>query len=429
MIKKFQPKKIDEAEKNSDKSITNQTNDNVIKVVDLSFAINDTLILKNISLEVKKGEFIGLIGPNGAGKTTLLKCLNGINKATGDIFIKGRSIADMSCREIARDIALMHQNTSVTFSFPVIDIVMAGRYPHISRFGMETQEDYRIARKYIEYTNTLEFENKHINKLSGGERQRVLFAKALAQETEIILLDEPTASLDIAHEEQIFKYSRELVDEGRTVIAAVHDLKIAAHYCSRLVLLKEGKVIADGSPENVLTASNLSQAYGVNALVYRNKITGQLDFYLHGMEYKTHGRKAHVIGGGGSAAAVIRQLFEAGYKVTAGVFAHGDSDIQCAQIFGIEYLSCPPFSEISEQCHQENISMIESADAVVLCNMPFGFQNMKNLEAAKIAKNLIILEDEPPHARDFTGGKAVELYKKLKETALTVTSATLHEVL
>lgn len=401
----------------------------VVSVRNLVFSINETEILKDIDLDIEKGEFVGLIGPNGAGKTTLLKCLNGINRGKGQVTIKGNRLEAMGSKKVALEIALMHQNTNINFPFTALDIVLSGRYPHLGRAKVENSEDYTIARKYMEYTDTMQFEDRPITQISGGERQRVFFAKTLAQETDIILLDEPAASLDIAHEEQIFKYSLELCKAGKTVIAAVHDLKVAASYCSRLVLMKNGRILANGTPEEVLTTENLSKAYGVNALVYRNRITGNMDYFIHGMEHETIGRKVHVIGGGGSASAVIRLLYENGCKVTAGVFAHGDSDLNCAEIFGIECLVCQPFSEISDECYEKNVEMIRKSDFTILCDMPFGIQNMKNLVSAKYANKLIIIEDSDPKGRDFTDGKALEMYIELKRNAVVVPSVRLHEVL
>lgn len=401
----------------------------IIKAENLNYSINGSEILKDISFAAVPGEFTGLIGPNGAGKTTLLKCLNGINRCEGSIEIKGQLLSAMNSKKIARSIALMHQNTNLTFPFSAIDIVLTGRYPHLNRTSTENSKDYAIARKYMEYTDTLQFENKPITQMSGGERQKVFFAKTLAQETDIILLDEPAASLDIAHEELIFRYSQELCKAGKTVIAAVHDLKIAAQYCSRLILMKDGGIIADGRPEEVLTTENLSKAYGVNALVYKNRITGNLDYFIHGMEHKPAERRVHVIGGGGSASSVIRMLYENGCLVTAGVFAHGDSDLNCAEIFGIDCLVCKPFSEISEEAYEENVKRIRSSDLTILCDMPFGIQNMKNLLAARQAKKLVIIEDTSPESRDFTDGKALKIYKELGMNAVVVTSARLHEVL
>ncbi len=193
--------------------------------------------------------------------------------------------------------------------------------------------------------------------------------------------------------------------------------------------MKDGRIIADGPPESVITRENLQLAYGVNALVYRNRITGFVDFHLSGGSDSRRGMKVHVIGGGGSASGVIRQLFENGYTVTAGVFSHGDSDLVCADVFGIKALACRPFSEIDDDTLRQNIDLVKAADLTILCDMPFGHQNIRNLEAASYASDLVIIEDGDPDDRDFTGGTALAAYKELKKKAVTVNSARLHEVL
>lgn len=404
-------------------------NNYILEIIGLNYFIDELQILKDVSFKIKKGEFVGLIGPNGAGKTTLLKCINGINTSDGRIKIKNMDLAKLNEKKIAREVALMNQNTNITFPFPSIDVVLTGRYPYLGFARGESIEDYNIARKYMDYTHTLKFEKRPITKVSGGERQRILFAKILTQETDIILLDEPTSNLDIAYEEQIFAYCRELCSMGKTVIAAVHDLKIASRYCSKLMLMKDGEIIADGTTEEVLTSENLSKAYGVNALVYRNRITGFLDFYIPGFEHRKEKRRVHVIGGGGSASGVIRQLFERGFDISTGVLTHGDSDLNCAEVFGIKRVVNNPFSEICDDSFNENIKHIKEAEFTILCNMPFGVLNIRNLEAARYASNLVIIEDDNPENRDFTGGKALEIYNDLKRNAIVTTYARLHEVI
>jgi iron complex transport system ATP-binding protein len=404
-------------------------NELAVDIKDLCYSINQMDILKNIDLQIPKGQFVGIIGPNGAGKTTLLRCINGILKSTGKITINNSILSKLSVKEIAKETSLMHQNTSISFPFSSLDVVLMGRYPHIKRFKSEGKEDNKIAKGYMKYTDTAKFENMPVTQLSGGERQRVLFAKVLTQETDIVLLDEPTASLDITHQEQIFKYSQELCESGKTVIAAMHDLKIASRYCSKLILMKAGEIISQGAPEEVLTRENLSLAYGVNALVYRNKITGLLDFHLHNQSSETTKTHIHIIGGGGSASAVIRLLFENGFYITAGVLTIGDSDMQCAEVFGIERLMGEPFSDISQETYKMNIDLVKKADTTILCNMPFGQQNLKNLEAAGYAKRLVIIEDDSPETRDFSGGKALEIYNNIRKKAIVTTSARFHEIL
>jgi len=406
-----------------------ENTDLALVIEDLSFYIEENCILNGISLRIKKGEFVGLIGPNGAGKTTLLKCINGIYKGKGNVEINGKDLKKLSCKKIAREVSLMHQNTSISFPFSCLDIVLSGRYPYLKRLQTESQDDYRIARGYMEYTDTLKFEARPVTELSGGERQRVFFAKVLTQETDLVLLDEPTASLDIAHEQEIFRYSGELSRSGKTVIAAVHDLKIASRYCTRLILMKDGCILADGSVDEVLTSENISKAYGIEALVYRNKISRQLDFYIRQRKDEATERHIHIIGGGGSASGIIRQLFEHGYKVSVGVLVQGDSDLQCAEVFGIDSISCEPFSDISDNSFKQNIEYVRKADLTILCDMPFGRQNLRNLEAAKFAQKLVILEDTPPEIRDFTEGEAIKIYTELKKKAIITTTARLYEVI
>jgi len=253
----------------------------IIEISNLHYSINNKKILDDINISFGKGEFIGLIGPNGAGKTTLLKSINGLNKLdAGDIKISGNHIIKMKDKELAKQIALMNQNTSISFGFPCVDIVMMGRYPYSRTLGGFTKEDSEVVNKYMNFTDTIRFKERLITELSGGERQRVLFAKVLAQETDVILLDEPTASLDITHEEQIFKYSKELSENGKTVIAAVHDLRIAIKYCSKLVLLDKGRIIKEGIAEEVITEENLEVAYGINSQVYFNTVSNSLDFFV-----------------------------------------------------------------------------------------------------------------------------------------------------
>ncbi len=401
----------------------------VLQVVDLNYYIDDIQILKNLNFKVGKGEFVGLIGPNGAGKSTLLKCLNGINTGEGKVRILGKDLTSLNEKQIARKVALMNQNTVITFPFPSIDIVLTGRYPYLRFAQGESAEDYNIARKYMGYTNTLIFEKRPITKVSGGERQRILFAKILTQETDIILLDEPTSNLDIAYEEQIFSYCKELCANGKTIITAMHDLKTASRFCSRLILLKDGEIISDGTIENVLTSENISKAYGVNALVYKNRITGLLDFYIPAFEKRDRKKHVHIIGGGGSASGVIRQLFEKGFDISVGVLTAEDSDFYCAEVFGVKKVTTKPFSEISDDSFYENIKYIKESEFVILCNMPFGMLNLRNLEAARYASKLIIIEEDDPKIRDFTEGKAIMIYEDLKRNAVVTTYARLHEVI
>lgn len=254
---------------------------NILEVKKISYSVGDNKVLKDISFRCQSGEIIGIIGPNGSGKTTLLKTINGINSISdGDILLNEKSIKDYNEKELARDISFMNQNTNIEFDFPCIDIVVLGRYPYLERFQEYSKKDIELAEKYMELTNTLKFKDKSILQLSGGERQRVLFAKILTQESQVILLDEPTASLDMRYEEDLLKEVSKEKDNGKIIILVIHNLRIAIKYCSRLILLSEGNIIKDGAVKEVITEENLNNVFGIKTKVYYNEISKSLDFCI-----------------------------------------------------------------------------------------------------------------------------------------------------
>ncbi len=253
----------------------------LLEIKNLSFNVGERKILNDINFSVRDGEIVGIIGPNGAGKTTFLKSINGIiEEIKGEILFNGKNIKEYDKKNLARHISFMNQNTNVGFDFSCLDIVVLGRYPYLKRFQEYSDEDREKAKKYMEKTNTLKFQDRMITELSGGERQRVLFAKTLTQESELILLDEPTASLDMKYEEEIFSIISQMREERKSVIAIIHNLRVAMKYCTRLILLNDGKIVGDGTPQEIVTEKNLRDIYGVEAKVYRNTFNNELDFCL-----------------------------------------------------------------------------------------------------------------------------------------------------
>ena len=254
-----------------------------ISTQDLSYEIEGNLLLDGVTMHANRGQLVGLIGPNGAGKSTLLRTISGIlRNRDGSVQLDGTDIKDLSTREVATTLALVPQIAPYTYGFTSIELVLMGRYPHLGRFQIEGREDDRIAREAMRLTEIEEFADRTLDTLSGGERQRVFVARALAQQPSILLMDEPTANLDVLHQLKVLDLVRQLVNDGLTAVAAIHDLNMAARYCDRLVLLSGGRVIAEGPPDEVLTPETIETAFGVKSSVYQDPATGSLAVSLIG---------------------------------------------------------------------------------------------------------------------------------------------------
>ena len=387
----------------------------VLAVKKLEASLNYKKILKNIDLTAKTGEFIGIVGPNGAGKSTLMRCLRGFMPIqSGDVLLDGQSIHSLDDKEIARKIAYLQQEINVSFGFTALEVVLTGRYPYLKWWQKENHEDYAIARQYMDFTGVKELENISVQNMSGGQRQRVLLAKVLAQQTPFIFLDEPTANLDLVYQEEIFRYCQIVCQQGKTVLIIAHDLKLAAKFCSRLILLSDGMIIADGVPEKVVTVKNLQNAYGLHAAVFTNKVTGNLDIHTFSHKAVSSAKPlVHVIGGGGAGGDIIRFLFEKGYPVSSGVYQYGDTDIDVASAFGVDSIIAEPFCCIDTLSGKKNREKIRQAEWTILANLYYGEQNLDNLRAAFFASQLIVIEDDCIEDRDYTDGKAIALYKEL----------------
>lgn len=253
----------------------------IIQVNDVTVGYDKgEMILHDLNFSIQAGDFVGIIGKNGAGKSTLLKSMRGfLPLDKGEILLANRRVQDYSQRELARKIAYLQQQVELTFDYTVRDMVMAGRYPYKKWWQQQGDEDDRIIEACMKYTDVLDMAERPIRALSGGQRQRVLLAKVLAQQTPVLFLDEPAAGLDLFYQEQIFRFCRELSSRGKTVVMVVHELSLADRYCSRLMLLKQGNVLADAAPQQVLTDKLLSAGYGTAIHARRNLETGHADIY------------------------------------------------------------------------------------------------------------------------------------------------------
>ncbi len=234
--------------------------------------------LHGVTLTVPTGSLFAILGPNGSGKTTLLRALAGIAvPSSGRVLLDGTDLRRLARRDVARRVAVVPQETRLAFDYSVLEIALMGRYPHLGNFGLEGPGDVEIARQALGATGTLMLERRSFSTLSGGEKQRVVIASALAQAADLMLLDEPTASLDLGYQIEIASLLRQLNERrGVTMIIATHDLNFAASVCSELALLRAGRLMASGPAESVLTREAIGALYGVEAEVTRHPVTGRL---------------------------------------------------------------------------------------------------------------------------------------------------------
>jgi iron complex transport system ATP-binding protein len=235
-------------------------------------------VLDRVSMSIARGTIVGVLGPNGSGKSTLLRIMTGmLLPQSGSVFLDRRPVADFGRRDLARRIAVVPQETHTTFDFSVIDMVLMGRYPHLGPFELEGVSDVEIAREALTATGTAALEVRQFATLSGGEKQRVVIASALAQASEMLLLDEPTAALDLGYQLEITALMRRLNrDRGMTMVVSTHDLNLVAALCERIVLLKEGQIVAQGVTGETLTPHNIRLLYEVEADVRFHDRAGHL---------------------------------------------------------------------------------------------------------------------------------------------------------
>ena len=434
----------------------------------LSAGYEGVPILDGICLQIEQSEFAGLIGPNGSGKTTLLRSMSRVlAPISGSVMLDNRDIYSIPAREFARRVAVVPQDTVIPFDFTVMEIVLMGRSPRLGRFAVEGARDTEIALQSLERTGTAHLAGRQINALSGGERQRVLVARALAQEPEVLLLDEPTSQLDISFQFEIMDLIKSLNrEQGMTILAVLHDLNIAAQYCDRLILIGQGGVQADGPPDEVITADNIRRVYGAEVWVRRHPATsrpyviagivrpvtsvrlrtsvpprnsvGPGDVVPEGSGTAVPSQNSvrpghhvpdaasrdilsppavHVIGGGGTAAPVLAKLARRGYGLTCGVLNQGDADQEVADALDIAHVCQPTFAQIAAESHERHLELMRAADVVILTDVPVGHGNIANVEvalaAAREGKPVIAIKPDLIADRDFTNGRATELVREL----------------
>jgi iron complex transport system ATP-binding protein len=270
------------------------TREPFVQIERVSFAYRDREVLRDVALEIPRGERFGILGPTGSGKSTLVRLLSRVLRpSTGRITLASRDLDAYAPRELARSIAVVPQETALDFPFSVLEVVLMGRAPHLGGFGFEGDRDVQAAERAMERTGVADLADRFFHELSGGEKQRVVIARALAQEPEVLLLDEPTTFLDIRHVGEIFELLCSLSEERRmTLIVVLHDLNLAALYLNRLAFLKAGRVVACGNPDDVLNYRTIREVYDTDVYVHRNDLTGKLNVLPLGRVSATKDRES-----------------------------------------------------------------------------------------------------------------------------------------
>ncbi len=241
----------------------------MIQVEALKFNYGNDEILRQISFQVKKGSFVSIIGPNGSGKTTLLKNLCKLLKPNdGNIDIEGEKLHHYKTRSLAKKVAVVHQGASSEFDFNVGEVVLMGRYPYLNRFQSESNADMEIATGAMHQTDTFHLKDKNLHGISGGERQRVMIARALTQEPDLLLLDEPISHLDIKYQLEIMKLCKMLNETKQlTILTTLHDINLASRYSDIIIMMKDGKIVYSGTPNEVITSENIKKVYDVDVSI------------------------------------------------------------------------------------------------------------------------------------------------------------------
>lgn len=254
----------------------------IVNIESLKFKYHQQQVLNDVNFKVEKGKLYSIIGPNGSGKTTLLKIITKQLEAhVGKVEVSGELIEFYKHKDFAKQVALVPQNTSIDADFRNEEVVLMGRIPYLTPLARESKKDYDIIHEAMIKTNTVHLKNRSVKQISGGEKQRIILARALAQATPIMLLDEPVSQLDIQHQIGIMNLLRQLVkEEGLTVITVLHDLNLASQYSDELLLLNNGNLVSKGSSKTVLTSKLLNAVYGLTATIIENPVTKR-PFILH----------------------------------------------------------------------------------------------------------------------------------------------------
>jgi iron complex transport system ATP-binding protein len=397
-----------------------------IEAKGLCFGYEERAVLDRVDLRIAEGEFIALLGPNGAGKTTLLHLVSGVlSPRSGSVSVFGQDVGAMKPRDKCRLIGVVPQESVSNFNFTNLEIVLMGRVVHTSRFGNESRDDFDRALSAMRRTRTEHLATRGFMEISGGEKQRVIIAQVLAQETKILLLDEPTANLDINYQIEIMELIRAVKEEHNlTVVAVLHDMNSAAQYAERVVLLKDGKIRYDDRPDSALVPSNIFDIYGTHVMTATNPSTNKpyivplYDRHADTSPLEIPKRRIHVFAGGGSGSYLFSVLARDGHELSASILCSVDADQKVAESLGIPVTA----GRIAPGCaplRREMKRLLSGCDSLVFARFPITAANypalLEAVEAIETWSEVYVIDPDGAAVRDRMNGRGCELYRIMRE--------------
>jgi len=390
-----------------------------LQVENLSFSYRERKVLDKLTFNIEKGELVGIAGPNGAGKSTLLYLLAGLlTPEKGKIALGDKDTRFLSRRMWSQKVAMVFQEIPQNLELTSQEVIAMGRFPHLGRWQREREIDEEKAAWAMEITSTTAFFDRLFSELSGGEKQRVMIARALAQEPELLLLDEPTSHLDILHQLEIMDILLELRKGGMAIISVFHDLNLVSQFCDKALLLKEGRTLSFGGVEEVMKVEEVEKLFGVEFLETTHPFSLR-PFFMPLQKIKNQSSRGivHLICGGGSGSPLMRELLEAGFSLSLGVVNQLDSDEELARKLGIPVVQEKPFSPFSPSTMEEAYRLAQKADYIVIAPTYWGRGNLPNLDLAERlaleGKAVLVLEEALNPEFDYTEGEAQEKLRKI----------------
>lgn len=353
----------------------------VIECRNLAVGYKGKAVLSNINMGFEEGQFVALLGPNGAGKTTLLRTISNLLPAvSGSVQVMGKQLADTRASELARIMAVVLTSKVSPPLFSVFEFVSLGRYPHTGYLGRLSAKDCRIVQESLEAVNALDLIDRPFDNISDGERQKVLVARALAQEPQLLVLDEPTIHLDLKHRMEVMAILRDLCRaKGITVVASLHDVDVAAKVADKVVLVKKGEIADWGTTEKLLTGEVVSDLYQFEGVEF-NRHLGSME-----LQGSNSCGKAFVVAGMGSGATLYRLLAKRGYAISTGIVHTNDLDFFVARSLGAECSSQQPMEGTDSDAMTVAMRYLEECDFVVDSGFDIGTLNQANLKLLQAA--------------------------------------------